>query len=383
MSDNVGDVISMLQQLGRANEIEESKTATKEASVESKQTIEVDTLEQLEQVDVQGVQAPGNPALSEPSQHRTPARTDIEAFLIMFNKVENEVITHILDAWQTNIEENKRLDKEELEMKIRMGLDQIGRFSASFDSRGGGPEGVSASLAVANYAAFMFGTVFALAQLNPAANFVGMNSVHNLNPAVFNMMPAGVQPAIAIAGGMISSGIISPVIASLAGRNEEARGDLPRFALANQVAYQTLQMVDQRIIHDVVNKHGLFSSLTNEQRAQLVSRLNIQFLLNSLALFYEKETGWVTEEELVSLIGKGDVYEQIKKENPDDPRLALVAALRQEMKGLPKGEREAFLKESLRHLSKNPSYGSQRELEELMGKMWKFLDYEQMSENAA
>ncbi len=386
MSDNM-DIVDILKELQQSQQIQDSTKVVSETTVEQKVTTpitQVDSIQQAEISDAEkGVQAPSNPMPPQPSQHLTPQASDIEAFLILFNKVQNTVITHILDSWEANIAENKRIDKEEMERKIRMGLDQIGHFTASSVTKDDAGEGAATTVAFANYTSFMFASALTVSQLGAATNYVAMNNLHNLTPGVFSVAPAELQSMIAMTGALVSSGIVAPVITAMTSRNEQTKGDLPKFAFATQIAGQTLKLVQQGVIRDVVNKHGLFASLTPKQRAQLISRMNLTFLLNSLALFYEKETGWVTEEELTDLISKGKIFQQIQKENPQDPRLALVAAIREEMRNLSANDRKTFMKDALRYLSRNPSYSSERDLDGLLKKMWKYLDYEQMSGNAA
>ncbi len=386
MSDNM-DIVDILKELQQSQQIQDSTKVVGEKTVEQKATTpitQVDSIQQAEISDAEkGVQAPGNPMPPEPSQQLTPKGSDIEAFLVLFSKVQNTVITHILDAWEANIAENKRIDKEEMERKIRMGLDQVSHFTASSVTNDDAGEGLATSIAFANYTSFMFASALTISQMGAATNYIVMNNLHNLTPGVFSVAPVELQSLIAMTGALVSSGILAPVLTAMTSRNEQTKGDFPKFAFATQIAMQTLKLVQQGVIRDVVNKHGLFASLTSEQRAQLISRMNLTFLLNSLALFYEKETGWVTEEELTDMISKGKIFQQIQKENPQDPRLALVAAIRQEMRGLSASDRKTFMKDALRYLSRNPSYSSERDLDGLLKKMWKYLDYEQMSGNAA
>ncbi|NGX57991.1 MAG: hypothetical protein K940chlam3_00892 [Chlamydiae bacterium] len=386
MSEGLGNLDDLLNQLKGIT----PSTSTEQTETTGSETVETpvtqtDSIQQAQQKDVEkGVQAPGQPLLLDPEVFR-PARNDVEAFMLLFNSVEATVINAILDVWARGIEENKKANKEEIERAIRMGFDRIGQFAANYSSKEEAQvSGVSSTqLAVANLMGFTMMSAFAITQLSAAANPIALSNLHNLNPGIFGVVPPEMAEALAMTGALISAGLISPILLSLTGTAQATKGNLPKGALASQLAYATLQMVQSGVVRDVIAQDARFSALTGDQKSDLIARMNLSFLLSALTMFYEKETGWITEEELLNMISQGSLFEQIQKENPNDPRLALVAAIREELKGLSASNRDGVLADLVKHFSDNPSYESSREMYELLEKMWLNLDYEQMSENAA
>lgn len=299
---------------------------------------------------------------------------DPELFAKLFSKIEVDLVNNLLDSWAANLDQLKELDKKRLELKIQLGLDRIGKFASGYNSKEESQmSGVGgAQLAVANLTAFTILSQFTVTQLEGVTNLQNYFAVHNLTPEIFAVTPPEMQQMMALLGTLVSSAIIAPVTIGLASE-QSANKVLPKEFFPNQIAYQTLTLVREGVIGDALKEWG--AGLTADQHSQLTAKLNLNFLLNALVLYFQKETGWVTEEEL------GDLIKNLN--DPADPRYGLILAIREELKNLSDGERESFLSSTLKFYSFNPSYNSSRELTETLEKLWENLDYEKLKENRA
>jgi len=376
--DELGDLIKLV---GGITPTEETEfTGTTETPVETPIT-QADTIQQSAQEDQKKTQLPDIPGMINLEQ-LPENRSDPEAFLFMFNKVEAGIVNNILDVWSKGIEENKKIDENERARAIRMGLDQVGKF---FDGLGVSyvDETKRNDMAAANFMAFTMMAALTLGQLGPVADPTVLMGVHNLNASVFSVVPPELQASLVTVGALATAAIMSPVLLSLTGAAEATQGKLPENALANQVAFVTFNMVKTGLIRDLISADPHFAGLSADQKSELIAKTNLTFLLGALALFYEKETGWVTEEELVDMLNHGAIFQKIKGDNPNDPRLSLVAMIRQELGSLSDAEKREYLKEVVKHFSSNPAFESSQELMELLKKMWANMDYEQMSGSAA
>lgn len=383
MSGSIEDILNSLQGIGPTTPTEESGTTGTSSKEATGASIKDSIQKAEEKVAEMGIQAPGQPFLINP-QDRNASPTDPGAFLFLVHKVQVSVVNNILESWAKGIEEHKKINKEDIQRAIRLGLDRVGQFASSYVSKDEAQvDGVSSTqLEVANLTAFTLMSAFTVTQLNASIDPVAMNNIHNLNPVVFGAVPPEMASSLAMTGALVTAGLMAPIFLSLAGKAEATKGNLPDGVLPTQLAYATVQMVQSRLVREVLKQYPQFAAMQEGQKADLIARTNLAFLLSSLTMFYDKETGWVTEEELASMISKGALYNKIKSENPNDPRLALVASIREEMKGLPAGDRENILHSFLTYFSKNPSYSSTRKTFGLLKKMWENMDYEQITENA-
>jgi len=376
--DELGDLIKLV---GGVTPTEETEIAGTTETPTKTPITETDTIQQSEQDAQKKTQLPDTPGMINLEQV-PPNRADVEAFLFMFNKVEVGIINNILDVWAKGIEENKKADEAERARAIRMGLDQVGKF---LDGLGVSyvDETKRNDMAAANLTAFTMMAALSLSQLGPVADPTVLMGVHNLNASIFSVIPAELHASMATVGALATSALMAPVFLKLTSEAEATRGQLPDNALANQVAFVAADMVKTGLVKDLISADPRLSGLSADQKAELIAKTNLTFLIGALALFYEKETGWITEEELVDMLNRGAIFEQIKADNPDDPRLSLVPLIRQELGSLSEAEKREYLRETARHFSSNPAFESSQELMELLEKMWANMDYEQMSESAA
>jgi len=373
--DDIGDLLEKLGGVTPTGQTEQTDTSSTEVETPITQT---DTIQQSDQGTTDGSQISDIPGLINLEQ-LPPTRVDVEAFLFLINKVEVGVVNTILEVWSRGIEENKKVDKEELERAIRMGLDQVGKFLGDTYV----DETQQADLDVANLTAFTMMAAFAIGQLGAVSDPTILMGVHNLNPSIFNVLPAELHTSLAMMGALITSAMIAPVMLSLTGAAEATKGNISEGALANQVAFATFNMVQTGLIQNLITNDPRFSGLSADQKAELVAKMNLNYLIAALTLYYKSETGWMTEEELTDLINQGALFQKIKADNPNDPRLSLVAMIRTQLGSLSAAERKEYLREVVKNYSDNPSYESSRELYELLEKMWSNMDYEQMSGSAA
>jgi len=376
--DDLGDLLKLVGGITPTEEIEQTETTGADVETPITQT---DTIQQAEKDAEKGMQLPTTPGLINLEQLPV-GKADIEAFLFMITNVEVGVVNTILEVWAKGIEANKKVDKEELERSIRMGLDQIGKF---LDGLGTSyvDETQGTDMAAANITAFMIMSALTIGQLGPVADPTILTGVHNLGAGVFSVVPAELHGALAMTGALVTAALMAPVMLSLTGAAEASKGKLPENALANQVAFATFNMVQTGLIRDLITSDPRFAGLSSDQKGELIAKMNLTYLIGALALFYEKETGWITEEELLDMIGQGPLFQQIKSENPNDPRVSLVATIRQQLGSLSTAEKREYLREVVKHFSNNPAFESSQELMELLEKMWANMDYEQMSGNAA
>ncbi len=374
--DDIGDILDRLRAVAPA----EASQPTDQIQQKETPITQADSIGEASQDTEKGPKFSEMPGVV--NLENQVSRSDVEAFLFMINEVEVGIVNTILQVWSKGIEENKRLDKEQRELAIRQGLNQIGKFLSGI-SDSYVDETQRTEMSTANMTAFTMMAALTLGQVSAIPDPTMATAIHNLNPAVFNVVPVEMQGALAMTGALIASALTTPILLNLTGMAQSTEGKLPENALATQLAYVTSQFVNSGLARQLINNDSRFNSLGAEQKSELVAKMNLTYMLGALTLFYEKETGWITEEEIVDMLNQGALYQKIKGENPSDPRLSLIAMIRQELGSMSQAERKEFLREALKHFSDNPAYESSQELYGLLSKMWANMDYEQMSESAA
>ena len=324
--------------------------------------LDIDTVEKLAKEDAKKVVLPAsNPQVPNPNQFHAATIDPVE-FQKLINLFSSSIVTSIVNSWSKSVKEMSEAELDAEKKRIRMGLDRLFSAAAVLLGKENNVAGVGAMAVLASaYASEQPGQPLSVSQ------------------AVLDALPVNLQPLLAMVMGVISVALSTPVLQSLFNPVNAKMGKVDDTALAVPFAFQTLALVTVGETGESEVGQFISSALPDDtpNLAEVINKVQIQLLINALALFYSKATGWVTEEELLDTMDRGALYAASPQAK------ILVDEIRKGLATLAKGDRDSFLHGALQAASDNPATTELQGMYAQMKQFWVDLDAEAISQRVA
>jgi len=295
----------------------------------------------------------------------------------------DNVVGFITAQMAKSAEELSEAQKEDLKNRIRLGLENFFGSSVEHTTKGSMQTERSSAFtafSLGSVASMMVLSASALGQIQtPAMSGVQQAELFGLHPGLIDMVPPALQSTVIAFAAFVTVGLFAPVMQSLAIDSSNG-GDIYQDTFAAPYAALVAMSVEKGSIRQLAEQ--LFAGKANVPMEELINKAELSVLFGSLVALYKAETGWVNGSELLSLLEGGSVFEAIKNEDENDPRLAIVRLIQDRLKGLSGEEKEKFVKSHIDHYRDDKWTDDLIGQSGLLGLLGKNMDYEQLTENA-
>lgn len=265
---------------------------------------------------------------------------------------QHEIVSTMLDKWQESIEQVNDDKREEELDKIRLGLNELFRPTASTLAS---KDNDSAAIAAATAVAIIMTIVVSGFGVSALSTVPGTEMTNGLANAAIaaELVPSNMAAELGLIGAMYAAAIFYPALAMTIGAAGGEATKVIDYEFAKNYAEQVINTLlnpafDSFVIASVKTKSPNAANMTTEQLARMALIVKLSMLITSLSLLYKTETGGLTSQEIAAMLqGKMNFP-------PGDVRERIVSMVKMLLGELPETDRARLLEGFFTYIDSKP-----------------------------